>query len=197
MGQKPKNKERSHFAAHPNPAGDQLLLLARAIHGLALRLALPLSAFHRNTFLAFYFRQRNAPAAAFHLFDAMPDRNPIVVLCYRNLETAQHLFKDCPFTREVWDRVATRLDCSQLFPTHNSEEKLIEWWEKRTLQQDKRQTKGLRSLHMLLCWEVWCERNRRVFKDTELSMLQLVAKVLDEVQLWSACGAKDIVRIAQ
>jgi hypothetical protein len=118
-------------------------------------------------------------------------------LCYRNLETAQHLFKDCPFTREVWDRVAARLDCSQLFPAHNSEEKLIEWWEKRTLQQDKRQTKGLRSLHMLLCWEVWYERNRRVFKDTELSMLQLVAKVLDEVQLWSACGAKDIVRIAQ
>lgn len=23
-------------------------------------------------------------------------------LCYRNLETTQHLFKDCPYTKEVW-----------------------------------------------------------------------------------------------
>lgn len=46
---------------------------------------------------------------------------------------------------------------------------------------------------MLLCWEVWCERNRRVFENEELLMSQLMMKVLDEVQLWSACGAKDIV----
>lgn len=26
-------------------------------------------------------------------------------------------------------------------------------------------------------------------------MLQLVAKILDEVKIWSACGAKDIARI--
>ncbi|KAL5203673.1 hypothetical protein ABZP36_008544 [Zizania latifolia] len=56
----------SHLADQP--------LLARSIHGLALRLALPLSSFHCNTLIAFYFRRQNAPAAALHLFDAMPDR---------------------------------------------------------------------------------------------------------------------------
>ncbi|XP_015615229.1 pentatricopeptide repeat-containing protein At3g24000, mitochondrial [Oryza sativa Japonica Group] len=77
------------LADHPHPAvaefpragfsrlGDHPLL-ARAIHGLAVRLALPLSAFHRNTLLAFYFRQRDASAAAaaLHLFDEMADRTP-------------------------------------------------------------------------------------------------------------------------
>ncbi|KAL5203551.1 hypothetical protein ABZP36_008422 [Zizania latifolia] len=56
----------SHLAEQP--------LLARAIHGFALRLAFPLSAFHCNTLISFYFRHQNAPAAALHLFDAMPDR---------------------------------------------------------------------------------------------------------------------------
>uniref|UniRef100_A0A0D9XVA8 DYW domain-containing protein n=1 Tax=Leersia perrieri TaxID=77586 RepID=A0A0D9XVA8_9ORYZ len=75
------------LADHPHPAvaefpraGFSRLgehpLLARAIHGLAVRLALRLSAFHRNTLLAFYFRERNAAAAALHLFDEMPERTP-------------------------------------------------------------------------------------------------------------------------
>ncbi|KAL6907805.1 hypothetical protein ACP4OV_001975 [Aristida adscensionis] len=78
---------------HPHPAvadfpraGFSALAprLARAVHALALRRALPLSAFHRNTLLAFYFRQADAraspspspsaAAAALHLFDAMPHR---------------------------------------------------------------------------------------------------------------------------
>ncbi|TVU23453.1 hypothetical protein EJB05_25820, partial [Eragrostis curvula] len=59
----------SHLADHPR--------LARAVHGFVLRRALPLSAFHRNTLLAFYFRRGPSAAgaaAALHLFDAMPHR---------------------------------------------------------------------------------------------------------------------------
>ncbi|GJN05129.1 hypothetical protein PR202_ga22734 [Eleusine coracana subsp. coracana] len=61
----------SHLADHP--------LLARAVHGFVLRRALPLSAFHRNTLLAFYFRRQPghggaSAAAALHLFDEMPHR---------------------------------------------------------------------------------------------------------------------------
>lgn len=109
------------------------------------------------------------------------------------METAQHLFKDYPFTREIGDKVTAGMEQNNVLPVYNPDERLIDWWEKRTLQQDKNQTEGMRSLHMLLCWEVWCERNRRILKGKELSML--LAKFLDEVKLWSACGAKDIARI--
>ncbi|KAG8090310.1 hypothetical protein GUJ93_ZPchr0011g27625 [Zizania palustris] len=50
----------------------KLLKWYTAIHGLAL----PLTAFHCNTLIAFYFGRQNAPAAALHLFDAMPDQTP-------------------------------------------------------------------------------------------------------------------------
>uniref|UniRef100_A0A0E0CSI8 [RNA-polymerase]-subunit kinase n=1 Tax=Oryza meridionalis TaxID=40149 RepID=A0A0E0CSI8_9ORYZ len=88
-----------------------------------------------------------------------------------NLETAQHLLKDYPFTREIWDKVTAGMEQNNVLQVYNPDERLIDWWEKRTLQQDKNQTKGMRSPHMLLCWEVWRERNRRVFKGKELSML--------------------------
>jgi hypothetical protein len=116
-------------------------------------------------------------------------------LCYRNLETVQHLFKDCSFTQEIWDKVTAGMEQNNVLLVYNPDDRLFDWWEKRTLQQDKNQTQRMRSLHMLLCWEVWCERNRQIFKGKELSMLQLVAKILDEVKLWSTCGAKNNARI--
>ncbi|WVZ49519.1 hypothetical protein U9M48_000868 [Paspalum notatum var. saurae] len=76
------------LATHPHPAvaafpcaGFSFLaaahpLLARAVHGLSLRRALPLSAFLSNTLLAFYFCDRASPAAALRLFDEMPRRTP-------------------------------------------------------------------------------------------------------------------------
>lgn len=79
------------------------------------------------------------------------------------------------------------------FPVHNPDEKLIDWWESRTTQQQsKDHAKGVQSLHMLLCWEIWCERNRRVFKDIALQIPQLVTKILDEIHVWTACGAKNL-----
>ncbi len=117
-------------------------------------------------------------------------------LCYRNLETAQHLFKDCPFTREIWDKIMARMNHNQPFPVHNPDESLVDWWESRTKQQSKCQSKGMQSLHMLLSWEIWCERNRRVFKDKALQIPQLTARIMDEIHTWSACGAKYLARIA-
>jgi hypothetical protein len=117
-------------------------------------------------------------------------------LCYRNLEMAQHLFKDCPFTREIWDKIMARMNHNQPFPVHNPDESLVDWWESRTKQQSKCQSKGMQSLHMLLSWEIWCERNMRVFKDKELQIPQLTARIMDEIHTWSACGAKNLARIA-
>ncbi len=37
-------------------------------------------------------------------------------LCFRNLETAHHLFYECPITRTIWDTIATRLGIPQLRP---------------------------------------------------------------------------------
>lgn len=116
-------------------------------------------------------------------------------LCYRNLETTQHLFKNCPYTKEVWQRVLSRLNCNHTLAPHNDDEGLLDRWERRTSHGDKNKAKGMRSIHMLLGWEIWCEQNRRVFKSKEATMSYLVTKIVDEINIWIGCGAKDLVRI--
>lgn len=43
--------------------------------------------------------------------------------------------------------------------------------------------KGKKSVHMLVAWEIWCERNRRVFRNQEKSLQQLLDKIQNEIKL--------------
>ncbi len=83
-----------------------------------------------------------------------PTTTFVSLIWYRNLVTAHHLFKESTFTREVWDRVFSRLNCNHVFMPHNADEALPDWWERRTSHSDKSKTKGMCSIHMLLSWEI-------------------------------------------
>lgn len=91
---------------------------------------------------------------------------------------------------KVWNRVSTRLGCNHAPTTHNPDVASFDWWERRTSQNDKSKTKGIRSIHILLSWEIWCRRNWRVFRSKELRMSQPVTKILDEINIWIVCGGK-------
>jgi hypothetical protein len=49
--------------------------------------------------------------------------------------------------------------------------------------------KGVQSLLMLAAWEIWCERNRRIFQQEELSIQGLLVRIRDEDALWNMAGA--------
>ena len=98
--------------------------------------------------------------------------------------------------RQIWERVLSSLNCHDIDHPHDENEARLEWWIKRTSQGGKSKAKALKSIHLLVAWEIWCEHNRRVFRSQEKTMLQLLAKIQDEIKLWSMCGAKDITRIS-
>ena len=52
--------------------------------------------------------------------------------------------------------------------------------------------KAIRSLAMLIIWEVWKERNARVFNRHETSTTMLMEKIKAEANLWITAGAKDL-----
>jgi hypothetical protein len=52
---------------------------------------------------------------------------------------------------------------------------------------DKR--KGAQSLILLATWEIWRERNRRIFENKELSVEALLVRIQDEAALWNMAGA--------
>ena len=52
--------------------------------------------------------------------------------------------------------------------------------------------KAIRSLSLLVIWEIWCERNARVFRKQETSVPGLLSKIKNEAAVWALAGAKDL-----
>ena len=48
---------------------------------------------------------------------------------------------------------------------------------------------------MLISWEVWKERNNRVFNQKETPPNRLLEKVKTEATFWAAAGAKNLASI--
>ncbi|KAM3391717.1 hypothetical protein ACQJBY_013051 [Aegilops geniculata] len=63
------------------------------------------------------------------------------------------------------------------------------WWNDN-LQIHLGSPKALASLMMLISWEIWTERNSRVFRNTATPSTVLISKIKAKVSLWAMAGAK-------
>ena len=52
--------------------------------------------------------------------------------------------------------------------------------------------KGLKSLIILVCWEIWNERNARIFDSTEAPSFTVAKKIKGEASAWILAGAKHL-----
>ena len=55
--------------------------------------------------------------------------------------------------------------------------------------------KGLRSANILVTWEIWKERNARIFNNRSTTPLVLFQKLKDEGKNWILAGAKHLAEI--
>jgi len=56
-------------------------------------------------------------------------------------------------------------------------------------------TKALRSLLLLVNWEIWKERNARIFDRCESSTIALLTKIKQEAWAWGIAGARHLLSI--
>jgi hypothetical protein len=118
-------------------------------------------------------------------------------LCHLRPESGIYLFKDCRFTRRIWVEIACWLGDINLHPDAWVASNLVsDWWSTMdyTICVPKQ---GLRSLTILVCWEVWKERNVRIFGHIGMPNHLLLQKIKDEAQLWISAGAKHLARLVQ
>jgi hypothetical protein len=64
-----------------------------------------------------------------------------------------------------------------------------DWWSEGIHKQGPSK-KAMKSLVMLVSWEIWKERNARVFRSGVSTLNMVVSKVKEEVTLWSVAGAE-------
>jgi hypothetical protein len=100
--------------------------------------------------------------------------DPICQLCLRAPETACHLCKDCPFTAAVWNLVhAWSLDTCPQALTPGLHATLNDWWEAMLVGVDKRVKRSRSGRLLYVIWNVWKERNRRIFQGVRLTYLEV------------------------
>lgn len=118
--------------------------------------------------------------------------NGVCALCRHSPESGVHLFQDCRYTRRIWEGIATWLSNEQLRPSAwVPADSVQSWWDNMD-HTPSMARRGLRSIIMLVCWEIWKERNARIFEHKESATAQLLQKIKDEARVWVMAGAKHV-----
>ena len=118
--------------------------------------------------------------------------SPSSPLCRNAPETALHLLAECRYTKRVWNLIAEWLAQPTLRPeVWRQSDHTLHWWTNITSCEDMPR-KGIKSLSLLVIWEIWRERNARVFRKQETSAPGLLAKIKNEAGGWALAGAKDL-----
>ena len=109
------------------------------------------------------------------------ENNYFYVLCERNLETAVHLFIECPYARRVWTLVATWSNCTNLQPSSWTDHHDMEEW---FMAMTNDGTKAAHFLAILTTWDIWKERNARVFNGNRSVEQAVFTRIRDECADW-------------
>ena len=113
-------------------------------------------------------------------------------LCKREPETAAHIMFKCRYSILIWDSLKawlglTNFDTSQ-WHAHTSVE---EWWC-AVIGVHGNRRKGLASLVLLTAWEIWNERNARVFRSMASMPSSVLFCIKRNAALWGLAGAKHL-----
>ncbi|KAL6641391.1 hypothetical protein ACP70R_019572 [Stipagrostis hirtigluma subsp. patula] len=108
--------------------------------------------------------------------------NDYCMLCTCMFETTDHLFRDCVFTEALWDRICTVLHLPQLAGTRAQSKDLQQWVHSLVTGASKQDKRRFMGILLYLWWEIWKERNRRIFNQVEESYLKVSDRVLSDIR---------------
>ena len=83
----------------------------------------------------------------------------------------------CPFAKAVWNQVLVWEDLdTQIANTQPEPMHIDDWWDKATQKVPK-----LLNVLIYTIWNIWKERNRRIFNNTSESPMQVASRVREDV----------------
>jgi len=117
--------------------------------------------------------------------------NPICSLCNQEHETAAHLILHCPFARLVWEKM--EIWTQQLIRPPQDGLEIIVWWQTELAQLPKKIRRLKAALMMYCAWNIWKERNRRVFELKQGTPSEVLHEIKMEIETRSlACGRPEL-----
>ena len=104
-------------------------------------------------------------------------------LCNGPLESCLHLSLLCPFAKAVWNQVLSweHFDAQLICPTQDPPN-LKSWWQEAASKIAKEEKRGFNGLVIYTLWNIWKERNRRIFNNIQESAMQVALRVKEEIE---------------
>ena len=116
-------------------------------------------------------------------------------LCNHEPETAAHLLFGCRYTIRVWGLLKDWLGLHFIIQSSwTAWDSVKDWWS-GVLDVSGVQRKAMCSIIMLTSWNIWNERNARVFQNEFASPSTTLAKIKIDVKNWALAGAKHLSHI--
>ena len=117
------------------------------------------------------------------------------VLCNQSSETIDHLLIACPFSREIWFNVLRKVGWESVTPSLHMDH-LASWWTEARKHVPKPNRRGFDSLVVLICWQLWKERNDRTFDRRVRTIEQVIDRIVDEIAAWSLAGFRHLETVS-
>jgi hypothetical protein len=109
-------------------------------------------------------------------------------MCNQEPETGAHLCLHCSFAKQVWLLVSNWTSNTIQVPA-DLEEGIENWWKTSLEILPQVQRRSVAAIQMHTAWNLWKERNRRIFEQKLLQPLQVFQLIKEEVNLRRvACG---------
>jgi hypothetical protein len=108
-------------------------------------------------------------------------------LCKQCTETIDHLLVHCRYTTRLWGLIKVWMGLNDLQPAQWANLDMAAWW---SMMAGGR--KAMASLTLLVSWEVWNERNARVFRAKNAPPQVVFDNIKKEGRLWIIAGAKKL-----
>nr|TKW36692.1 hypothetical protein SEVIR_2G456600v2 [Setaria viridis] len=96
--------------------------------------------------------------------------------------TAIHLCLHCSFSKQVWHLVSVWTDGQVCTPTDEQQDLQV-WWSIALQALNKQHRRSKAAIIIITAWNIWNERNRRVFQQLTLRLEQVFQRVQEEVAI--------------
>ena len=121
--------------------------------------------------------------------------DPICSLCHLHPETAVHLLINCTYARQVWRLIFARIDVTppvgwMSYPS------LADWWNMMAQHSTADNRRRWNSVVALVWWELWKERNDRIFNDKHVSAFTTYEKIIATAVDWCSAGRRLVSPVA-
>ena len=102
-------------------------------------------------------------------------------------ENAQHLFMGCAVVNIIWGQILSWANIQRVTPS--IQDNLREWWVHTRVLFTGTTRRKLDTMIVLVAWEVWRERNRRVFDKIVKPINVLIEHIKNEAKQWNLASA--------